>query len=138
MRRAARCGSADFRSAATGKTKYGGFQLDCPYPAPLRSEPRSEFPTQPLPLSVPIIDESAFDGVRGLSQKHTSQIGGPGACRRRRSSGPGGGCARTLVGTHLHLLVVDVGNLMAMPCLARLGARRSEIRRLRSADEELS
>jgi hypothetical protein len=33
------------------------------------------------------------------------------------------------VGTHTHLLVVGVGNLIAVLGLARLGARRGEIRR---------
>jgi hypothetical protein len=44
--------------------------------------------------------------------------------RRRSSGGPGGGCARMPVGTHPHLLVVGVGNPIAVPSLARLGARR--------------
>jgi hypothetical protein len=51
--------------------------------------------------------------------------------RRRNGGGPGGGCARRPVGTHLHLLVV--GNPIAVPCLARLGARRGKNRQLQSA-----
>jgi hypothetical protein len=42
------------------------------------------------------------------------------------------------VGSHPHLLVVGVGNPIAVPGLARLGARRSEIRRMRSTDQQLS
>jgi hypothetical protein len=45
--------------------------------------------------------------------------------------GPGGGCARTPVGTHPHLLVVGADNPIALPSLARLGDRHGEIRRLR-------
>jgi hypothetical protein len=55
-RGAARSSGVDIRSAATGKIMYGGFQLKCPHPAPLRSEPRSNFPTQPLLSSVPATD----------------------------------------------------------------------------------
>jgi hypothetical protein len=33
--------------------------------------------------------------------------------------GPEGGYARTPVGTHPHLLVMDVGNPVAVPCTAR-------------------
>jgi hypothetical protein len=62
-----------------------------------------------------------------------------GAHWRRSGGGPGGGCARGPVGTHAHrLLVVGASNPIAVPCLARLGARRGEIRRLRSADQQLS
>jgi hypothetical protein len=61
-----------------------------------------------------------------------------GARRRRSGGGPGGGCARMPVGTHPHLLVVGVGSPIAVPYLVRLGARRGEIRRLRSADQQLS
>jgi hypothetical protein len=39
------------------------------------------------------------------------------------------------VGTHPHLLI---GNPISVPCLARLGARRSEIWRQQSADQPLS
>jgi hypothetical protein len=42
------------------------------------------------------------------------------------------------VGTHPHLLAVGVGNPMAVLCLAWMGARRDEILRLRSADQQLS
>jgi hypothetical protein len=73
-RGAAWYGSADIRSAAARETIGGGFRLKRPYPTPLRSEPRSDFPTQPLPSSVPTIDMSAFGGVRGLSRNHTCQI----------------------------------------------------------------
>jgi hypothetical protein len=41
------------------------------------------------------------------------------------------------VSTHPHLLVVGAGNLTAVLGMARLGARRGEIRRLRSADHQL-
>jgi hypothetical protein len=51
--------------------------------------------------------------------------------------GPEGGCARMPVGTHPHLLLVGAGNSIAVPSLARLGARRGEIRRLRSADQHV-
>jgi hypothetical protein len=57
---------------------------------------------------------------------------------RRRGGGPGWERARKPVGTHPNLLVVGVGNPIAVPGLARFGARRGEIRRLRSADLELS
>jgi hypothetical protein len=50
-RGAARSGSVDFRSAAAGKSMYGG--LSRPYSAPFRPEPRSHFPTQPLPRRYP-------------------------------------------------------------------------------------
>jgi hypothetical protein len=66
-RGAARYGGADFRSAAAGKTLYGGFWLKFPNPAPSASEPRSDYPTQPLLLSVSC-------GVLGLSQRHTARI----------------------------------------------------------------
>jgi hypothetical protein len=46
--------------------------------------------------------------------------GGAAAAARR-------GCARRPVGTHPHLLVVGAGNLIAVPSMARLGVRRSEI-----------
>jgi hypothetical protein len=44
--------------------------------------------------------------------------------------GPGGGCARTPAGTHLHLHVVGVGNPITVQGLARLEARRGESRQL--------
>jgi hypothetical protein len=39
--------------------------------------------------------------------------------RRRRSGGPGGGCARRPVGTYLYLHAVGAGNPVAVPGLAR-------------------
>jgi hypothetical protein len=42
------------------------------------------------------------------------------------------------VGTHPHLLVVGAGSPIAVPSMARLVARRNEIWRPRSADEQLS
>jgi hypothetical protein len=42
------------------------------------------------------------------------------------------------LGIHPYLLVVGVGSPIAVPCVARLGARRGEIRRLRSTDQRLS
>jgi hypothetical protein len=74
---AARSGGADIRSAAAGKTMYGGFWLKLPYPTSLRSEPRTDFSTQPLPSSLPTIEKSASCGVLGISRKHTVHIGGP-------------------------------------------------------------
>jgi hypothetical protein len=50
---------------------------------------------------------------------------------------PGVGCARRRVGTHDHILVMGVGNPIAVPCMARLGARRGEIRRLRQGDQQV-
>jgi hypothetical protein len=61
-----------------------------------------------------------------------------GARRRRSGGGSRGGCARRPVGTHPHLFVVGVGNPIAVLCLVRLGAKRVETRRLRSADEQVS
>jgi hypothetical protein len=54
---------ADFISIAAGKTVYGGFRLKRMCPAPFRSEPRSDFPTQLLACSVPTIDMAAFGDV---------------------------------------------------------------------------
>jgi hypothetical protein len=42
------------------------------------------------------------------------------------------------VGTHPHLLVVGVGNPIAVRGLARLGARRGEMQGLQSADQQQS
>jgi hypothetical protein len=42
------------------------------------------------------------------------------------------------VGTQPHLLVLGACNPIAVLGLARLGARRGEIRRMRSADQRLS
>jgi hypothetical protein len=50
------------------------FRLKRPYPAPLRSDHRSDLPIQPLPWSVLAIERSASDGVLGLSQTHTAHI----------------------------------------------------------------
>jgi hypothetical protein len=61
-----------------------------------------------------------------------------GARRRRSGGGAGGGCASMPVGTHPHLLVVGARSPLAVLGLARLGARRAEIRRPRSADQQLS
>jgi hypothetical protein len=58
-RGATRSRGAYIRSAAAGKTMNGGLWLTRMYPASLRSEPRSDFPTQRLPSSVPTIDRSA-------------------------------------------------------------------------------
>jgi hypothetical protein len=41
-------------------------------------------------------------------------------------------------GTHPNLLVVGTSSPKSVPCLARLRARRVEIQRLRSADQQLS
>jgi hypothetical protein len=59
------------------KAMYGKFRLKLPYPASLRSEPRSDFPNQLLPSSLPLIDKIALGGVLGLSRKHHAHIGGP-------------------------------------------------------------
>jgi hypothetical protein len=48
------------------------------------------------------------------------------------------GYARKPVGTQPHLLVVGVNSPIAVPCMALLGARRGEFRRLRSPDKQLS
>jgi hypothetical protein len=42
------------------------------------------------------------------------------------------------IGTQPHLILVGDGSPIAVPCLARLGARRSEIRRLQFAEQYLS
>jgi hypothetical protein len=60
-----------------------------------------------------------------------------GACRRPNGGGPGRGCPRRPAGTHPHLLMVGACNLIAVSCLARLGARRCEIRQLQPADPHL-
>jgi hypothetical protein len=73
-RGAAQFGGADSRSAAGGTPMCGGFWLKLLYPAPLRSEPRSSFPTQPLLSSVPTIDRSASGYVPGLSRKHAARM----------------------------------------------------------------
>jgi hypothetical protein len=57
-----------------------------------------------------------------------------GARRLRSGGGPREGCARTPVGTHPNLLVVGVGDPMAVLGLTRLRARPGENLRLRSAD----
>jgi hypothetical protein len=72
---AARFSGADIRLVAAGKLMYGGFRLKLPYPASLRSEPRYDFPTQPLPSSVLSIDRSASCGVLRLSRKDTAHVG---------------------------------------------------------------
>jgi hypothetical protein len=60
------------------KILHGGFWLQRPYTAPLRSEPLPEFPTQLLHLSIPTIDMSASSGVLGLSRKQLAHhIGAP-------------------------------------------------------------
>jgi hypothetical protein len=41
------------------------------------------------------------------------------------------------VNTRPHLLLVGAGNPITVPCLARLGVMRGEIRRLLSADQQL-
>jgi hypothetical protein len=38
------------------KALYGRYRLERPYPSPMRSEPRYDFPTQPLLSPVPTID----------------------------------------------------------------------------------
>jgi hypothetical protein len=53
-------------------------------------------------------------------------IDSSGARRRRSGGGLGVGCARMPVYTHPHLFVVGVGNHIAVPCLAQLGARRGD------------
>jgi hypothetical protein len=56
----------------------------------------------------------------------------------RNHTASGGGGARRLVGTHPLLLVVGASNHVAVPCLARLGDGRGEIRRLRSTDQQMT
>jgi hypothetical protein len=69
------------------RTMHGGFRLQRPYTAPLRSEPRYDFPTQPLPSSVPTINMSASCGVLAWSsRKHTARIRLP---RQRKPQGEG-------------------------------------------------
>jgi hypothetical protein len=63
---------------------------------------------------------------------------GLGARWRRSGGDPGVGCTHMPVGTYLYLHAVGAVNHVAVPCLARLGARRGDIRRLRSAGQQLS
>jgi hypothetical protein len=49
---------------------------------------------------------------------------GIGVGGERRGGGPGVGCARMSVGTYLYLHAVGAGNHVAVPCLARQGAKR--------------
>jgi hypothetical protein len=58
---------------------YGRFRSKRPYPAPLGSESRFDFPTQPLISSVPTINMSASCGVlRVIAKAH----------RKYRRAGP--------------------------------------------------